>query len=111
METGEWEFTGQSVASTVTDTVIDIGTSAAASATGAAIGSLILPPVGTVVGAVAGFAIDAAINYDGFDTNGDGKNEYGLFDWDKDGSSDSLVDGVKYLADSGINKLFDLLNV
>ena len=106
-ETGQWEFTGKSITSTVTDTAIDLGTGAAASAAGAAIGSLILPPVGTVVGAAAGLAIGLAINYDGFDKDSDGKNEFGLFDWDKDGSSDSLVDGIKYGVDSLVDWIFD----
>lgn len=86
-ENGEFEMSADAVQDFATDTTIDIASGAAAMAAGAAIGSAFLPPAGTVVGAVAGIAIDAAINWD-------------VVDWDGDGEKDSLVDGVKMGVDS-----------
>lgn len=94
-DTGEWEFTTESVVGTVSDVAIDIGTSAGAAATGAAVGSFFAPPIGTVVGAVAGIVIDIGINW--------------KFDLDGDGESNSAVGLLKDGVDFVTQKIMDLI--
>lgn len=108
-ETQSWEFTPQSVVSTVTDVAIDFATSAGATAAGAAIGSFIVPPVGTVVGAAAGLAIDALINWE-VDINGDGEKNsvVGLVKDGVDAAVDVIGDGLNAVGDffgKGIDKM------
>lgn len=94
--TGEWKCTPSSIVHCVTDVGIDLGAGAGATALGATVGSAIVPPVGTVVGAGVGMLTDVVVNADFFDFNGDGTN-------------DSIVDGVKMGAKYLTDKVGDFL--
>ncbi|BCN31968.1 hypothetical protein [Anaeromicropila herbilytica] len=87
---GKWEYSADNTEKFVIDSAVDLGTGAGAVAAGAAIGSFIVPPVGTVVGAASGAAINWAINCE-------------IYDFDGDNQSDSLVDGVKMLAENSVD--------
>lgn len=94
-KTSSWSFSGNQVADCTLDIGVDLTSSAGCIAAGTTIGTALGGPVGTVVGVASGVVLDVAINYD-------------FYDFDGDGSKDSLVDGVKIAGHKVVDKVEDV---
>lgn len=93
-EDGEFVVSGENMKEFVVDSAVSVSANVLTTAAGAAVGSIFIPPIGTVAGMAAGAVF-------GFFTN------IGIRDFDGDGETDSIVDGIKYGANCAVDFIGD----